>query len=286
LCRECENAKRTLSSQAQVTVEVEGIKNGKDLSERLSRAKFEELNLDLFKKTLTPVQNVLRDAGMAKKEVHEIILVGGSTRIPKVRQLLKDFFNGKEPSNAVNPDEAVAFGATVQGGLCYLGLDMVLLDVTPLTLGIQTTGDIMTAIIDRNQACLIIKVFTTEVDNQPNVAIQVFQGERQFCKDNMKLGGFTLGPLPPAPRGVPQIDVGFHLDANGILFVTAQDLGTKKKETITISNSKGRMSEDEIERMIRDSKKFEDQDKKAKAKMEARQGIENLIRYPPSHLKP
>mmetsp|Transcript_31370 Transcript_31370/g.63615 ORF Transcript_31370/g.63615 Transcript_31370/m.63615 type:complete len:331 (+) Transcript_31370:44-1036(+) len=240
---------------------------------------------------MVPVQNVMKDAGMSKKQIHEVILVGGSTRIPKVRQLLKEFFNGKEPSTEVNPDEAVAFGATVQAGILTgqdFALmaggsefkDMVLLDVTPLTLGIETTGGVMTPLIQRNQAIPTrkSKIFTTEVDNQPNVFLQVYQGERQFVRDNIRLGGFTLGPIPPAPRGVPQIDVGFHLDANGILFVTAEDKGTKKKESITINNSMGRMSEDEIEKMIRDAKKYAEADQKAKVKMEAKQELENLMR--------
>ena len=298
LRRECENAKRTLSTQPQAMIEVEDIKGGRLLSVKITRAKFEELCIDLFKGTLVPVNNVLKDAGLTKKQVHEVILVGGSTRIPKVKQLLKDFFNGKEPSTDINPDEAVAFGATVQAGILtgqdfalMVGgdsfKDMVLLDVTPLTLGIETTGGVMTAIIERNQAIPTrkSKIFTTETDNQPNSNIVVYQGERQFTKDNTKLGGFVLGPIPPAPRGVPQLDVVFHIDANGILFVTAQDLGTKKKESITISNSMGRLSDDEIERMVREAKKFADSDKQAKLKLEAKQELENFMRSVESALK-
>merc|ERR1712048_1351296 len=279
LKREVEKSKRALSSTHEVKIEIENFFDGSDFSETLTRAKFEELNNDLFKKTLGPVQIAIDDAGIKKNEINEIVLVGGSTRIPKVQQLIKDFFNGKEPNKGINPDEAVAYGAAVQGDVLCGGENsggLVLLDVCPLTLGIETVGGVMSKIIPRNSVVPTKKsqIFSTAADNQQTVSIQVYEGERPMTKDNHLLGKFDLTGIPPAARGVPQLEVTFEIDVNGILRVSAEDKGTGNKEKIEIKNDANRLSPEDVERMIRDAEEFAEEDAKVAARATAKNELE------------
>ncbi|CAO2181789.1 unnamed protein product [Urochloa humidicola] len=284
LRRECERAKRALSNQHQVRVEVEALFDGVDFSEQLTRARFEELNGDLFRKTMVPVKKAMADAGLSKGDIDEIVLVGGSTRIPKVQQLLRDYFDGKEPSKGVNPDEAVAYGAAVQGSILSGHVDettkgMILLDVAPLTLGMETAGGVMAKLIARNTVVPTKKtqVFTTYQDRQTTVTISVFEGERSMTRDNRLLGRFDLAGIPPAPRGTPQIEVTFEVDANGILHVKAADKGTGRSEKITIAGDDRRLSQEEIDRMVREAEEFAEEDRKVRERVDARNKLETYV---------
>ena len=280
----CETAKRTLSTSSVANIEIDSLFDGKDFSASLTRAKYESLCSDIFQRTMVPVEQVLKDSGYSKDEIHEIVLVGGSTRIPKIQELLSSFFNGKELNRTINPDEAVAYGAAVQAAILSGNSDekldsLLLLDVTPLSLGVETAGEVMTAIIPRGSTVPIKKtqIFSTAADNQPGCTICVFEGERKFTKDCNQLGKFDLRGIPPMPRGTPQIEITYEVDVNGILNVSACEKSSGKSEKITIQNESSRLSKDQIEKMISDAEKFKEQDEKAQKRVEAKNKLENYV---------
>lgn len=280
----CERAKRTLSSSTTASIELDSLYEGIDFMSSLTRARMDELCMDLYRQCMDSVDKVLLDSGLSKGDIHDVVLVGGSTRIPKIQQMLSEYFNGKELCKSVNPDEAVAYGAAVQAAILSGNKDdaikdLLLLDVCPLTIGIETAGNVMTPIIPRNSTIPTKKTqtFSTYSDNQPAVTIRVFEGERAMTKDCNLLGQFDLNGIPPAPRGVPKIEVSLDLDANGILHVTALETGTGKKHSITIANDKNRKTKEEIEEMVKEAEKYKEEDTKNKERIEARNDLENMI---------